>query len=195
MALRKIARIGHPVLRRRATEVAPERITSAEVQTLIADMIETMHDANGAGIAAPQVYESWRIAVVEVRENPRYPMLPAIPLVVLVNPVLTPLVGAPDGSFSDEESVTMYEGCLSVPGLRGRVKRPRKIRVEALDPQGKPLCAEWEGPAASVFQHECDHLDGVLFVDRAEPRTLTVLEEYERHVPGAERIVDGAHRG
>jgi peptide deformylase len=86
----------------------------------------------------------------------------------------------------------MYEGCLSVTGIRGRVRRPRKVRVRALTRVGAPLDFVWEGVAAAVVQHECDHLDGVLFVDRADPKTLTFLREYERHVPLASRIVDGA---
>jgi peptide deformylase len=148
-----------------------------------------MRDADGAGIAAPQVYESVRICAIETQENPRYPEFPSIPLLILVNPVLEPLV---DPSASrDEDAIVIYEGCLSVAGIRGRVRRPRKLRVRALTRDGAPLDFVWEGIPAAVVQHECDHLDGVLFVDRAEPRTLSFLREYERHVPRAARITDG----
>jgi peptide deformylase len=190
MAIRKIAQLGEPVLRRPTESVPAEEIGSERVQRLIDDMIETMRDADGAGIAAPQVYESARIAVIEVKNNPRYPDFPAIPLMVLVNPVLQPLVDP--ATLSDQDAITMYEGCLSVTGIRGRVRRPRKVRVQALTRAGEPLEFVWEGVAAAVAQHECDHLDGVLFVDRADPKTLTFLREYERHVPLASRIVDGA---
>ncbi len=191
MAIRKIAQLGHPVLRQRAEEVPVSQLASPRIQSLIDDMLETMRDANGAGIAAPQVHESLRIAVIEVGDNPRYPDMPAVPQVVLINPVLTPLVGAPGEALGDSDAVTMYEGCLSVRGLRGRVRRPRKVRVQGLDRHGTSFDHVFEGPAASVFQHECDHLDGILFVDRADPATLCFVDEYARYVPLAERLVDG----
>jgi peptide deformylase len=189
MAIRKIAQMGEPVLRRPTERVPAEAIGSPAVQRLIDDMIETMRDAEGAGIAAPQVYESLRICVIETHDNPRYPDFPSIPLMVLVNPVLEPLVDP--SATNDEDAVVIYEGCLSVSGIRGRVRRPRKVRARALARDGSVLDFIWEGVAAAVIQHECDHLDGVLFVDRAEPRTLTFLREYERHVPAAARIIDG----
>jgi peptide deformylase len=153
-------------------------------------MIETMRDADGAGIAAPQVYRSLRLCVMELSGNPRYPDVPALPLTVLVNPVVTPLVGDP-ARPSEHESVWMYEGCLSVTGIRGRVRRPRKVRVTGLDRQGGPVDMTLEGPLASVVQHETDHLHGTLFIDRADAGTLTFLREYDRHVPLSERIRDG----
>lgn len=182
MAIRKIAQMGHPVLRRRSEEVPPAEIASPRIQSLIDDMIETMRDADGAGIAAPQVYESLRISVIEVEGNPRYPDFPGIPLTVLVNPVLEPLTN---------EAIAMYEGCLSVNGIRGRVQRPRRVRVTGLDREGKPVDFVWEGVPAAVVQHECDHLDGVLFVDRADTRSLAFLSEFGRYVPIEERLVDG----
>jgi peptide deformylase len=186
MAIRKIAQLGEPVLRRAASPVPPAAIRSERVQSLIEDMIETMRDADGAGIAAPQVYESLRLCVIEVNANPRYPSFPRIPLLVLVNPIVE--VVSPDGASPD--TLSMYEGCLSVTGIRGKVTRPRRVRVQALDRNGNPLSFEWEGIPAAVVQHETDHLDGVLFVDRADPKTLTFLREYERHVPAEQRIVD-----
>lgn len=190
MAIRKIAQMGEPVLRRVARELSREELASSEIQTLIDDMIQTMHDADGAGIAAPQVYESVQVCVMELSGNPRYPSLPALPLTVLVNPVVTPLVENP-ASPADADSITMFEGCLSVNGVRGRVRRPRRVRVTGWDRAGAPVDFVLEGPLASVVQHETDHLHGVLFVDRADPRSLTFLREYDRYVPLADRIVDG----
>ena len=189
MAIRKIAQMGEPVLRRRADPIDPSEIGSPFIQTLIDDMIETMHDADGAGLAAPQVYVSLQLCVIEVNQNPRYPQFEPIPLSVLINPVVTPLVGL-GGALSAEDSFQMYEGCLSVPGMRGQVARPRKVRVQALDRQGKPLDFVWESFRAVVVQHETDHLLGTLYVDRADPKTLTFLREYERFVPAAARIRD-----
>ena len=189
MAIRKIAQMGEPVLRRRADPIDPSEIGSPTIQTLIDDMIETMHDADGAGLAAPQVYVSLQLCVIEVDQNPRYPQFEPIPLTVLINPVVTPLVG--EGSaLSAEDSFQMYEGCLSVPGMRGQVVRPRKVRVQALDRDGKALDFVWESFRAVVVQHETDHLLGTLYVDRADPKTLTFLREYERFVPATARIRD-----
>lgn len=199
MAIRKIAQLGEPVLRVPARVLALEELRAASTAGLIDDMIETMRDADGAGLAAPQVYESVQIVVIELGASRRYPGLDPIPLMTLVNPVVTPLitraVDAPDGALSDEESITVYEGCLSVAGMRGRVRRPRKVRVRALDRQGQPLDFVWEGFRAAVVQHEIDHLQGTLFVDRALPKSLTFLREYERYVPPEERIIDGARSG
>jgi peptide deformylase len=189
VAIRKIAQMGEPILRRRADPIDPNEIGSPELQTLIDDMIETMHDADGAGLAAPQVYVSKQLCVIEVNQNPRYPQFEAIPLTVLINPVVTPLVGT-SGTLSPEDSFQMYEGCLSVPGMRGQVVRPRKVRVQALDRAGQALDFVWEGFRAVVVQHETDHLLGTLYVDRADPRTMTFLREYERFVPPAQRFRD-----
>ncbi|MDF3067127.1 MAG: Peptide deformylase [Polyangiaceae bacterium] len=153
-------------------------------------MIDTMHDADGAGLAAPQVYESVQLCVIEIQKNPRYPDALDIPLTVLVNPVVTPAVNSPADALADEDSIAMFEGCLSVTGMRGQVVRPRRVRVQALDREGKPLDFVWEGVRASVVQHETDHLRGVLYVDRADSKSLTFLREYERYVPREERIVD-----
>src|SRR6187549_1421524 len=185
--------MGEPVLRRRADLVDPKEIASPFIQTLIEDMIETMHDADGAGLAAPQVYESLSLCVIEVDQNPRYPQFEPIPLTVLINPIVTPLVGVGVGvdvELSPEDSFQMYEGCLSVPGMRGQVVRPRKVRVEALDRSGNALDFVWESFRAVVVQHETDHLQGTLYVDRADPKTLTFVREYERFVPADARIRD-----
>jgi peptide deformylase len=190
VAIRKIAQIGEPVLRRVARSLSVEELKSPAIQTLIDDMIDTMHDADGAGLAAPQVYESVQLCVIEIAKNPRYPDALDIPLTVLVNPVVTPLVASPLGQLAEEDSIAMFEGCLSVTGLRGQVVRPRKVRVQALDRDGNALDFVWEGVRASVVQHETDHLKGVLYVDKADSKSLTFLREYERYVPREERIVD-----
>ncbi len=171
--LRKIAAIGHPVLRERAREVTPEELAGQTIQHLIDDMIATMRDANGAGLAANQVHQLVRVCVIEVRAgNPRYPEKQPIPLTVLVNPVLTPL---------SEARFESYEGCLSVPDLRGRVSRHADLRVEYLDRHGAPHVMEVSGIRAVTYQHECDHLDGLLFVDRADPATFTTWKNYAAH--------------
>lgn len=174
MTLRKIALVGEPVLREPTKRLTLEELKSERVQTLIDDMIETMRDADGAGIAANQVFEPVRVCVIEVRApNPRYPYKPPIPLTVLVNPELEPLT---------DETFDNYEGCLSVPDLRGLVKRHKRIRARWLDREGNEVVREISGVSAGTFQHECDHLDGKLFLDRVEdPRTLTTWKSFERH--------------
>ncbi|HYO92881.1 MAG TPA: peptide deformylase [Polyangiaceae bacterium] len=192
MAIRKIAQLGEPVLRRPARELSADELSSSYVTRLIEDLIDTMRDADGAGLAAPQIYESVQLVVIEVRTNPRYPNVAPIPLTLLVNPRVTPLGLTTSGELPDEESISVYEGCLSVAGLRGRVRRPRRVRVEALDPSGAAVTFLWEGFRAAVVQHETDHLHGTLFVDRAPPQSLTFLREYERYVPPEQRVVDAA---
>jgi peptide deformylase len=173
MALLKIAQIGHPVLRQRAREVTREELASAELQQFIDDLIETMRDASGAGLAAIQVYRPVRICAIEVGDNPRYPYKPRIPLTVLVNPVLTPL---------GDETFLNNEGCLSVPNLRGDVPRFVHLRVQGWDRHGHDVDLEVHGLSAGTYQHEVDHLDATLFVDRvADPRSLTTWAEFERH--------------
>jgi peptide deformylase len=194
VAIRKIAQLGEPVLRQVARPLSRDELRSPAIQQLIDDMIETMHDADGAGLAAPQVYESVQLCVIEITKNPRYPDALDIPLTVLVNPVVTPAVGSSAGALATEDSIAMFEGCLSVTGLRGLVVRPRRVRVQALDRHGAELDFVWEGVRASVVQHETDHLNGTLYVDRADSRSLTFLREYERYVPREERIVDRGAR-
>jgi peptide deformylase len=166
----KVARMGHPVLRQEAEPIPPEQITAPEVQDFIDDMIETMYDYDGAGLAAPQVHVSKQIVVMEVSQNPRYPNAPAIPLTVYINPEITPLT---------EEMDEDWEGCLSVPGLRGRVPRYTKIRLRAYDRDGQRVDFVAEGFHARVIQHECDHLWGKLYIDRVRDTTsLTFMEEF-----------------
>ncbi|HEX2730939.1 MAG TPA: peptide deformylase [Polyangiaceae bacterium] len=198
MAIRTIARLGEPILRRTASPVAREQLSSAWFEQLVADLVDTMRHADGAGLAAPQIFESFQVCVIEVgrdgKHNPRYPLLPDIPLRVFVNPQLTPLTTSYD-FLLENESISMYEGCLSVPGLRGRVTRPRSVRLRALDVKGEAIDEVWSGPVAAVIQHEVDHLHGSVFLDRVDASTLCFLQEYERYVPPEERIVDhGAPR-
>lgn len=190
MALRKIARMGEPLLRRVADTVPRSLIGSPRLEQLIEDMVATMRDADGAGLAAPQVFESLQLCVIELLHNPRYPGHQPIELTVLINPVIEPLVANPEHP-ADEDSVVVYEGCLSVPGVRGRVRRPRKVKVSALNRVGQPIEEIWSGMRAAVVQHETDHLFGKLFIDRAEPSSLCFLQEYERHVPPEQRFFDG----
>jgi peptide deformylase len=173
VSVRQVVEIGDPVLRERARELSPEEIASPEIQALIDDLIETKRSTNGAGIAAPQVGESVRVAIVEVEEgNPRYPYKPPEPLTVLVNPTLEPV---------GEETVEIIEGCLSVPDLRGSLPRHLEVRVRYLDRKGQEREETKRGLTAGTYQHEVDHLDGVLFVDRADPRTFATWEQFDRH--------------
>jgi peptide deformylase len=178
MTVRDILHIGHPVLREAAQPVDP-----ADVQMLIDDLIDTMRAADGAGLAANQIGVAVQVCVIEVRPgNPRYPYKPEIPLIVLVNPSLEPLT---------DETFANYEGCLSVPGLRGVVDRFVGVRVRALDRHGAPIDMTVRGLTAGTFQHETDHLQGRLFVDRVtDTRTLcTWAEFHQRFEPGfVERV-------
>ena len=172
MAIRKIAQIGHPVLRQVAREVQRSELASIPTQQFIDDLVETMRDADGAGLAAIQIYEPIRICAIEVRNNPRYPYKPMIPLTILVNPVLSPV---------DDELFDNNEGCLSVPNLRGVVKRSVHLHVQAWDRHGNPIDEIVHGLKAGTYQHEVDHLNGKMFVDRADPATFATWTEFERH--------------
>jgi len=173
MAVLKVAHLGHPILRRVAEPVPPEGIGAPEIQRLIDDMFETMADHDGAGLAAPQVHVSRRIVIYGVEANPRYPDADAVPTTVLINPTLTPL-----GQEQDED----WEGCLSVPDLRGKVPRFTRVRVEAYGRDGKRLRFTAEGFHARVVQHECDHLDGKVYLDRMRSmETLSFLPEFQRY--------------
>ena len=172
MAVRDILHVGNPLLRERSREVTRDELAAPEMQQLIDDLVDTMRAANGAGIAAPQVGELVRIATIEVGDNPRYPYKPRIPLTVVVNPVIEPL---------DDELVEINEGCLSVPNMRGNVMRHVNVRVRWWDRDGGEHDEVQRGLTAGTFQHECDHLDGLLFLDRVhDTRSLTTWEQFER---------------
>ena len=173
MSVREIVEIGDPVLRQRASEVSPEELRSPEIQALIDDLIETKRAANGAGLAAPQVGEPLRIAVAEVEGvNPRYPYKPPIPLTVMVNPVI---------EEASEETELINEGCLSVPDTRAEVPRRMSITVRCLDRDGNERVERRQGLTAGTFQHEVDHLDGKVFLDRVEDtRSLATWADFDR---------------
>jgi peptide deformylase len=158
--------MGHPLLR--AVAAAVEVFDAAQMQELLIDMEDTMRALHGAGIAAPQIGVSLRVVIFEMQENPRYPQVAPIPFTVLINPLLEPL-----GTEMQEG----WEGCLSVPGLRGVVPRYRRLHYSGLDAQGQFFERTVEGFHARVVQHEVDHLDGVLFPQRVEDMTRFGFED------------------
>ncbi|MBS1961984.1 MAG: peptide deformylase [Bdellovibrionales bacterium] len=196
MSIRKVARMGHPVLREKARDLTPEEIGSDEFERLLEDMVDTMEEYGGIGLAAPQIHESLSVAIIEYADDhPRYSEQTekkdgadgetSMPLTVFINPKVTVLDPAEQG---------FWEGCLSVPELRGLVYRPRKIRVDYLDRDAKPRSVVAEGFLATVFQHELDHLSGTLFVDRIRyapgESPISFVEEYARyHVPARDSDV------
>lgn len=177
MSILKVARMGHPVLRACARPLERQEIKSARVQTLIDDMIETMLEYRGVGLAAPQVHESLRLFVALLEEGDRASDRADEGTdpdpVVMINPQLTVI---------DDEIVEDWEGCLSIPDIRGRVPRARAVSVRALDRRGNPFDLRESNFSARVVQHETDHLDGVLFFDRMRRfESLTFLEEYAKY--------------
>ena len=169
----RIAQIGHPILRQPTRILTREELLSEEIQSFLDDLVETMREASGAGLAANQVYQSLRICAVEVRNNSRYPYRPNIPLTILVNPILTP---------ASDETFVNYEGCLSVPNLRGHVRRHCEVHVEALDREGNSISTVVKGMTAATYQHEVDHLEGKIFLDRVEdPNSVVTLENFQRY--------------
>ena len=173
MAILKIARIGNPVVRARARNVDPAVIHTREFQRFLDDMVETMHEYDGVGVAAPQVHLGLRVAVLEVPASDRRGERKGVPLTFLINPTVTPL---------SKKRHAEIEGCLSVPDLRGLVPRFEKVRLEALGRDGKPYSIEASGFHARVIQHECDHLDGNVYLDRMDDmKSLGFLHEFERY--------------
>jgi peptide deformylase len=166
--------MGHPLLREVAAPLLLEQIGSAPLRQLLDDMVDTLHDYGGIGLAAPQIGESVRLAIVEIPGGAtRYGELPPMPLTVFINPVIEVL---------DPMTAGYWEGCLSVPGLRGFVERPQHARIRYLSEAGEHRELELRGFAATVFQHEFDHLDGKLYIDRITDRRLLVFDqEYERY--------------
>jgi peptide deformylase len=177
MAILKVARMGHPVLRTRARAIEPAEIRSPAIQRLIDDMFDTMREYQGVGLAAPQVHESLRVFVAgfapDDDDDDDQENRVRVPLMALVNPEITPI---------DNETVEDWEGCLSIPDIRGRVPRSRQILVRAYDRQGKRIEIRAAGFTARVIQHETDHLDGILFFDRMRSfESLTFLDEFGRY--------------
>jgi peptide deformylase len=174
MSILKVAQLGHPVLREISKPVPEAQIRTPEFQRFIDDMIETMREYDGVGLAAPQVHVSWRVATIEVSLNPRYPAAPSVPLMVIVNPEITPV-----GTEADSEED--WEGCLSVPAMRGKAPRYKALDLRALDREGQPISIRAEDFFARVIQHEVDHLEGRVYLDRMNDlRTLTHLQEFSR---------------
>ena len=174
MAILKVARMGHPVLRIKTPALERAAIKSAAVQQLIDDMMDTMREYHGVGLAAPQVHEGVRLFVAALDTDDRGEDVADIEPIALINPDITPVAGT--------EIVEDWEGCLSIPDIRGRVPRAREITVRAYDRKGARLEISAHGFPARVIQHETDHLDGILFVDRMRSfESLTFLEEYSRY--------------
>lgn len=174
MAIRRVLRMGHPVLREVARPLQRDEIGSETVNRLIEDMVDTLHDYGGIGLAAPQIGESLRLAIIEIPGGPsRYGELESMPLSVFINPVIEVLDPTTEG---------YWEGCLSVPGLRGFVERPQHIKVIYTTDTGAAAELDLEGFLATVFQHEFDHLDGVLYIDRlTDTRMLAFDKEFVRY--------------
>lgn len=167
--LRQIAQLGHPVLRTPATPAALP--ASDELRALIADMLATLEDAGGVGIAAPQVYRGEAIFIVASRPNPRYPDAPLMTPQVVINPEILE---------RSAETIKDWEGCLSIPGLRGLVPRHRRIRARYQTPEGRVVEREFVDFVARIFQHEDDHLRGIVFLDRLEStRDVVTEKEYQ----------------
>jgi peptide deformylase len=180
----KIVQVGDPVLRQTARPLTPHEIKSAEIQRLIADMRETMHDAPGVGLAAPQVGLAIQLAVIEDREENLRDASPdvlaererrPVPFHTIINPKIV---------FAPDPTVTFFEGCLSLPGFTALVARTRTVRVECLDEKGKPRVIDAAGWYARILQHEIDHLSGCIYIDRMRSRTFGTLENFNRHWKG-----------
>jgi peptide deformylase len=173
MSILKVARIAHPVLRWPAKPVPKAAFKEPLFQKLIDDMRETMYEYEGVGLAAPQVHEGLRLAVIEVAVDDERSKT-EVPFLVLANPEVTPL---------GDEKANGWEGCLSIPDLRGVVPRFKRVKLDALDRDGKSYSLEAQGFFARVIQHECDHLDGHVYLDRMQGmRSLTFIKEFEDHV-------------
>jgi peptide deformylase len=171
MSILKVARMGHPVLRQVARKVEPAEIKSPAFQKLVDDMIETMREYDGIGLAAPQVHQGVRLALIGIEEGKGDDR--TLRVLPVVNPEVTPVGG---GMAED------WEGCLSLPKLRGRVNRPDRVLVKALDRRGHKIEFDLAGYPARVAQHEIDHLDGVLFIDRMKSfESLCFLDEYSKY--------------
>lgn len=169
MAVRKIIRLGHPTLRKIARPLSSRELKSKELLRLVDDMIDTLHDYGGIGLAAPQINESIRLAVIEVPGGPtRYGEMETVPLTICANPVIEVLEGPRAG---------YWEGCLSVPGMRGFVERPQHIKLKYTDLKKTDHELEISGFLATVFQHELDHLDGRLYVDHIDDKTKFMFED------------------
>lgn len=173
MAILKVARMGHPILRKTAELIPLDKIKSQEIQRLIQDMIETMREYNGLGLAAPQVHVSKKLLIFESKENKRYPGLEKIPLTIMINPELT---------YLEDRKISFWESCLSIPDLKGEVERFNKVELKYYDEKGILHQKILEGIAAIIVQHEYDHLLGKLYIDRmTNIKTLSYLTEFNKY--------------
>jgi peptide deformylase len=171
MSILKVARMGHPVLREKARPLQPSEIKSAPIQQLIDDMLDTMAEYQGIGLAAPQVHQGLRLFVAGYDREEEGDQ--GFPRIALINPQIT---------IVDDTTVEDWEGCLSIPDIRGKVPRAREIKVSAYDRNAKKIEMRARNYVARVIQHETDHLDGVLFLDRMTSfETATFIEEFERY--------------
>ena len=169
-----IAQIGHPILRNKTKDIPINDIKSDNTHKIIEKMIKTMRKHNGAGLAANQIYEPIRICIIEVLDNPRYKHLNTIPLKILINPRVI--------IKKDTATFNSYEGCLSVPNLRGKVRRYNSINVTYYTKDAKKITENIKGLESIVYQHEIDHLDGYLFTDKVEDNsTLVTYENYQKY--------------
>ncbi len=187
MTQRTVLRLGDPRLRQVSRPVV--RFGTSDLRTLITDLRDTMAACDGAGLAAPQIAVPLRVVIFGITVNPRYPEAPPIPETVLINPEITPI---------DQDRDSGWEGCLSIPGLRGQVSRWRRIHYRGFDAEGHPIARSVDGFHARVVQHECDHLDGVLFPDRlVDTRSLGFTEELEASglLPVGRSVASGKPRG
>lgn len=166
MAVRRVLKMGDPVLLQAAAPVSA--FNTPELDALITDMFDTMAALNGAGLAAPQIGVSQRVVIFGVEANPRYPEVEPVPMTVLINPVI---------EIQDRETEEGWEGCLSVPGMRGLVNRYRRLRYSGYDQHGKRIAREAAGFHARVVQHECDHLDGILYPMRIQDMRMFGYED------------------
>ena len=181
MAILKVAKMGHPVLRRTAEQIPQDQIRTERIQRLIADMFDTMAEYGGVGLAAPQVHESLQLLVIEDIPDPDHDGLFLARRTAVINPEIT---------FLTDEEIAYFEGCLSIPDLRGRVPRIRRIRVRGLDQNGAKIDMQIEGFPAVVYQHEVDHLNGILFLDRMRDfQTLAYLHEFDRYWASRSELV------
>ncbi|MAU71752.1 MAG: peptide deformylase [Pseudozobellia sp.] len=173
MASLEVIRMGNPNLRKVCETVEIEEIQRPEFQTFLKNLVSTMRVKNGVGIAAPQVDVLKRVFVIEIEDNPRYPNRVNFPIVIAINPEIEVI---------SDQKIDSWEGCLSIPGIRGQLKRHQKIRLKALNEDGENFELELENFPAIVAQHELDHLNGVLFIDRMEDlKTLAFEEEYNSY--------------
>ena len=173
MAILNVAKLGNPILRKRATRVTLEEALAPEFQEFLENMVDTMRELDGVGLAGPQVFQSKRVIVIESEANPRYADAPSLSLIVMLNPTIT---------SASEETIEGWEGCLSLENLRGMVSRSGSIEVKGFNRFMEPMSLTAEGFLAVVFQHEIDHLNGTLFIDRMKDfKTLCHLEEYDQY--------------